>query len=172
MWQIYTLPDKKSVLRCLYVLIHTSGLNSGSRCGKSEPDIPKVPICRSISCTKMKLWTSKHLSKWTQWPMKAKMRCDPYSLTSHKIWIAWNFNLKLGDSSLLPQRHIWCNFEQNLRCYPWSTGWVGMEWPIKFHCSCATCKHRFFSEIFCTYSFSPKTNKFNPVPVQFSNLSK
>jgi len=84
------------------------------------------------------------------------------------------FDLKLGNFSLLPQGRIWCKFEQIWGGAHGSTSFslVGMEWPMKFHCSCATCKYRFFSEIFCVDSFSPKTNKFNPVPVYFSKLSK
>jgi len=35
--------------------------------------------------TKIKLWDSKHLSKWTPWSVRAKMGCDPYILEDHKI---------------------------------------------------------------------------------------
>jgi len=118
----------------------------------------------------MKLWASKHLSKWTRWSMRAKMGCDPYSLKAIKskllgilIWSLGIFHCSHRGTCRAILSKIWAGAYGG-------NGWVGMEWSIKFHCSCATCKHRFFSEIFCRYSFSPKKNKFNPVPVQFSKL--
>ena len=72
---------------------------------------------------------------------EGKMGCDPCSLKGHKIYTALNFDLKLGIfhcshrgtfGAILSK--IW----DGAHC----TGWVGMEWPMKHHCSSQTSLHR------------------------------
>ena len=90
------------------------------------------------------------------------------------IWSLEIFHCSRGDTFDAILSKIWDRAHGQLHGHhlrlTWALVELGWNDPWNFTAQCSTCKHRFFSEIFCIDSFSPKTNKCNPVPVHFPNF--